>query len=74
MTGLAQGLKVARCEEQILVALMGLYVVGHIGWRHPALILAEPAQWLMLELSSPQLLPLLGVVQVMPGAITAHRV
>lgn len=66
MANLAEALQVGRIEEQRDVTTVGFDVVSDVGSYHAALRGAAAAQWLCLELSPPEPIPFLGLVQVMP--------
>lgn len=67
VTVLAEALKVAAIEEQILIALVRLDVVNRIGSFYSSQGAAQAARWLSLQLMPAQSVPALGLVEVMPG-------
>ena len=67
VTVLAEALKVAAIEEQILIALVRLDVVNRIGSFYSSQGAAQAARWLCLQLMPAQPVPALGLVEVMPG-------
>lgn len=66
VTVLAEALKVAAIEEQVLIALVRLDVVDSIGSLYCAKRSAQSARRICLQLMPAEPIPALGLIEVMP--------
>ena len=73
VTVLAEALKVAAIEEQILIALVRLDVVDSISSLYRTKGAAQAAYRLCLQLMPPEPIPSLGLIEVMPGGCAGHQ-